>query len=402
MSTSPTQGPSGSQAALTRPKRQEAIQGDTYLEGILREQIRAEQHNRTHSHVKRFVIVGITVEEFLYGPNPFDFSKLEDNFKKICNDYGDLITKDSMSSMRSVRFCMNMIYEVGPQSRRMKKSSDHTFWKFEFTYGDNDNIDARWLYVTTFKPKGAGRTNRYSELLSMAVTDEQAGLLATKVFCDLAACALGWTEPIIFLTPLAKAVFEKSAIESISQVSGWSLAETIKKVNASCQIGSHCFDERIVSTEIAIITAFCGTRNLRDIKRRHSILSETVKKYINNNHTYDKALMMEIFKYAIGGLPEGFDPDTLVGDIERDTIKKMAISRALKDNTQDRALEEIDRRMESASISSDEAEDKKAEMYKVLKELMDERRNLEDGKGVSTSEDPNKQKGCGEPGGSGM
>lgn len=43
--------------------------------------------------------------------------------------------------------------------------------------------------------------------------------------------------------------------------------------------------------EIAIIAAYCVTRNLRDVQLRNSIISKTVKQYKNNQQHTDKTTL---------------------------------------------------------------------------------------------------------------
>lgn len=88
-----------------------------------------------------------------------------------------------------------MIYEVGPESRKVKKHSGDKSWEYEFAYTDGDDINLQWLYVSTFKQEGVQAINKYGDHF-MAIAIKQAGMLATKVFCQLAELAYNLPEKI--------------------------------------------------------------------------------------------------------------------------------------------------------------------------------------------------------------
>jgi hypothetical protein len=57
--------------------------------------------------------------------------ELKRQFKKHCPDYMDPLQINK--ALKAVEFCSKVIYEVGPESRKVKKGTGDKVWKFVFT-----------------------------------------------------------------------------------------------------------------------------------------------------------------------------------------------------------------------------------------------------------------------------
>ncbi|XP_076229469.1 LOW QUALITY PROTEIN: uncharacterized protein LOC143175230 [Nomia melanderi] len=86
---------------------------------------------------KRFKSAGIGAER---ERNLIKLIELRKTFEVHCNDYMDDIVKDQPS--KAVEFCSKVIYEVGPESRKVNKSTEDKVWKFTF------NINKKMLNLS--------------------------------------------------------------------------------------------------------------------------------------------------------------------------------------------------------------------------------------------------------------
>lgn len=73
------------------------------------------------AQAKEYIVVGQTPNDFIndHGTLEFDFVKLQMEFKKICLDYSNPLINDERS--KAVFFCAKVIYEIGPESRHVKR-----------------------------------------------------------------------------------------------------------------------------------------------------------------------------------------------------------------------------------------------------------------------------------------
>lgn len=104
------------------------------------------------AQAREYIVIGQTPNDFIsdHGTLEFDFEKLQMEFKKICLDYSDPLINDERS--KAVFFCAKVIYEIGPESRQVKRGSGDKMWKFNFMYVTQQNkLDVKVAFVSTFK-----------------------------------------------------------------------------------------------------------------------------------------------------------------------------------------------------------------------------------------------------------
>lgn len=134
-----------------------------------------------HLIEKTYEISGITPEDFVkkHAADQFDFSQLQADFKTHCIDYMEALSP-GLPSM-AIDFCAKIIFEVGPESRKVKKGTSDKVWKFIFTKVSVKHV----VFVATYKQE----TSEYkqdSAARHMVVSLKQAGLLALETFSRLA------------------------------------------------------------------------------------------------------------------------------------------------------------------------------------------------------------------------
>ncbi|KAF6207302.1 hypothetical protein GE061_018543 [Apolygus lucorum] len=285
-----------------------------------------------HTLAKRMTIFGITPKEAMeeYGGQGFDFKQLEVAFTEICTDY--LSDYQLETAYKSLEFCCRMIYEVGPESRRVKKKTGHKVWEFVFCYKNEPGtssaeakatVQKKVLYVSTFKSDNATAVVEQADDY-LYINVKQAGMLAVRVFSRVAQLGVRQNPKVYLLTPLAAAVFTKDQISTLCAHVGWEIEDGIKYINNSCQSGSQYFSENDMKMEIAIVAAVNAVKGLCDHTLRDSIIAKTIKQCVHNKHHFSMPLMLRIAEFASGGLPEGFDPEKILRDFEGVKINRRA------------------------------------------------------------------------------
>lgn len=79
---------------------------------------------------KEYMIIKITPEELITAHSGIDLKKINSEFKKHCPDYNAHLSANKKSE--TIEFCSKIIYEVGPETNKVKKGSGVKTWKFYF------------------------------------------------------------------------------------------------------------------------------------------------------------------------------------------------------------------------------------------------------------------------------
>lgn len=275
-----------------------------------------------------YVLAGMTPKDFndLHSAYDTDITGLQKDFKEICEDYGDVLDWDRPS--RAVEFCSKIIFEVGPESRQIKKSDGDRVWKFKFLYKSATNEPlVKVAFVSTFK--ATQPVKQTTEVNKMILTIKQAGLLAMDTFNKL-ACLILVPNGIYLLTPLAGAIFSRKDIAELATELKKGPEEALTIVNSSCQSGGHMLHDS--RAHCAAVEAIVATRNLKDEKLQKSIVVKVVRHYINASKNLDHSKFAIYARYAHGGLPKGMDFSSLEAEFEKAqtfklTAKKIATAR---------------------------------------------------------------------------
>ncbi|CAH0396060.1 unnamed protein product [Bemisia tabaci] len=204
-----------------------------------------QKPNELINHVihAEWYVKGMTYAEFieLHTGAQFNFNELEKQFVKICSDNSEPITKDN-PMMRIFFFCGKVLYEIGPESRKVKNNMGDKTWVMHFPSNINNKLIIITAYISTFKNPSStykGETMDTKRVLTI----KQASHLAVEILGRICTKAATEVKPKILLTPLAGAVFSKEDIIKLSGVLKVNLGTVVGVVNKSCQSESHYLDE---------------------------------------------------------------------------------------------------------------------------------------------------------------
>ena len=127
-----------------------------------------------HGIAEVYDVVGITPEKFTkeFSGQAFYYLDLQKKFKKHCKDYNNALQLQTKSM--AVEFAAEIIYKVGPESRKVKSRQLDKTWRFNFDY---DNNEKHYVFVSTFKTTTYVPTDADYE---MTISVKQASMLAME------------------------------------------------------------------------------------------------------------------------------------------------------------------------------------------------------------------------------
>lgn len=279
------------------------------------------------SHIidKTYDMVLMTPDDFLnkHGGAEFDLDKLKVDFLTHVKDYNNVIQKDVGSY--SINFCSRILYEIGPDSRKVKKATGDRTWALVFMYEAangkpisqseittrglrGEEIEKHTVYVSTFKQDGANYVYE-NTANTMSLTMKQAALLSHQTFERLVTYSFANSKGAL-LTPLCGACFSRNDINKMAKELGMSRVNLVIALNQSTQSGGHYLDRS--DGNMAVCAAIAATRNLKEETVRRSIVTKTTKQYIAKGKNLDKVKLAIVAKYATGGVPAEFSYENLI------------------------------------------------------------------------------------------
>lgn len=295
-----------------------------------------------HVEAKTYLMRLVTPDDFqkAHDSAQFDFDTLSKAFARICLDYLDPIVIGQGSY--AIDFCSKIIYEIGPESRRVKATTGDKTWKFVFVYSaevfhtkeqerkkrENSSYvmvpyqtddparkpaRVRSCFVATFK---ASTTNPPQDVTidngRLILTVKQASLLAVHTLNCINKALVNNQPPARMLTPLAGAVFSKNDIEKLAAKLKKSQIEVLCTINSSCQAGGQYLHES--RTEVAAVAAIVATRGIKDQNTKVSIINKTIRQFmaVKKHHEFDPIMFGIYAEHANGGVPQGCDAETLM------------------------------------------------------------------------------------------
>lgn len=286
-------------------------------------EISGRDPNEIKSHSLGFdgLLLGITTSELSerYGGIQFDFKDLETEFTKACRDYPHSIFQGTRS--KALEFAAVMMYNVGPETRAVKKPGTDKRWKFRIIMEETADVPEKGkiicntIYVSTFKnsepPKLQPKFNKNQILLTV----KQASLLALKVLSRVVGLCLETNH--VIMTPLAGAIFSKNDLQKIVDESKAiiptiTLEGVIVGIIQSCQSGGQYLENS--RAHIAVAAAVCATQNMKDDLLRKQIIGKTFKQYISSGKEFNKRLYNVYLRYSTGGIPQEYMPDRLIAE----------------------------------------------------------------------------------------
>lgn len=268
-----------------------------------------------HDEAKMYNILGMTPADVgaTHAGMQFDFGELEAEFARVCVDYRSGLNKTTRSY--ALEFAVKIIYEVGPESRQVKKGQMDKRWKFRFAMPGKK---FSCVYVASYKnnepPIAQPRVDKNMLILTM----KQASLLAQVTFGE--AIKICYTDEQVLMSPLCGAIFSKRDIEEINRVCGRadnpdSVSSTLRMLSQSCQSGGHYLEHS--DCTVAVVAAVCATRNMTDQKTRNQIITKTYKQYIGANKQFSMEMYEALCQFATGGVPADHSAKRLVEIFEQ-------------------------------------------------------------------------------------
>lgn len=281
--------------------------------------------------LKEYEITGYTLEDFQtrHGGADFDFDDIQKEFEKHCTDYAkDLEPK---VASKAVHFCSVVLFEIGPESRKVKKGTGDKTWKLFFPVANEAGVVTKHVvHISTFK--GEGAVYKASNTgTGMLLTLKMAGLLAQVVFSKIVRLAYSSAESVKLMTPLAGACFSKDDILEFASAFDMSAVDILVAISQSTQTGGHYLPNSDVN--IAVICAVSATRGLKDVNLQKSIVVKTLKQYIAKGRKPDIEKMNVVARFATGGVPLKFSYEEIIQRYESvQQVSLLQAMRGLKDS----------------------------------------------------------------------
>ncbi|KZC08163.1 hypothetical protein WN55_10034 [Dufourea novaeangliae] len=224
-----------------------------------------------HTVAKEYNVVGMTVKDFLdkHTDMEFNLTELRKMFKLHCHDYMENLVLDKAS--KAVEFCSKVIYEVGPESRKVKKGTGDKVWKFVFKKKVDNKEVSHFVFIATYKQENAEFKPDNTQN-TMILSLKQAALLGHDTFARLVE--IGLNSHKILLTPLAGACFCKEDVGKLAVDLRLDIEIVINSINQSTQGGGHY----LVNSDIdfAICGAYAATKNVKDEGLKKSIVVKVI------------------------------------------------------------------------------------------------------------------------------
>jgi len=270
----------------------------------------------THGMAKEYSITGISPLEFIdkHSGLDFDVDSLRLEFKKHCDDYMTDLMLERKS--KAVEFCSKIIYEIGPESRKVKKGTGDKVWKFIFSVKVNNIEEKHSVFVATYKQENAQFVQDH-QAKSMILTLKQSGLIAMETFSRLVK--IGYTKNMKLMTPLAGACFSKDDLNSMAKDLQKSEVDLLIAINQSTQGGGQYLAWSDI--DIAVCASIAATRNVKEEPLKRGIVVKVLKQYMNKGKTPSKERMLIISRYATGGVPSEFAYDELIRMFDSEQVK---------------------------------------------------------------------------------
>lgn len=275
-----------------------------------------------HTIAREYELVGITSKEFMDKHTGMDFNltELRRAFKLHCDDYMEDLVDDVKS--KAVEFCSKVIYEVGPESRKVRKGTGDKVWKFVFTR--NDDQTKHFVFIATYKQENA-EFKPESNLNTMVLSLKQAALLVHETLARLVV--FGMSQSKILLTPLAGACFCKEDLPKLAESLEVPLVNLLISINQSTQGGGHYLSHSDI--DIAICAAHAATRNVKDENLKKNIVVKLIKQYMTQGMQPNKDRIKLISRYATGGVPVEYSYEN-INDLITSEQKTFAALKAKK------------------------------------------------------------------------
>lgn len=283
-----------------------------------------------HQSHEMFEMKGITLADFesKHSSAGFDMATIRRDFGTHCPDFNVEAFADGQK-YKCIEFCSYILYQIGPESRRIQRAQGDKTWIFKFDNGPVDNAKNEYeesngvvkgvhqVTVSTWKVDNKGY--RYENSVSIQkLSMKAAGLLAVDILRKIIIA-----KSIEIFTPLAGACFSKQDIENIASIVGKSKEDCYIAINASAQSGGQHLEYS--DANLAAVCVMSATR-MMDVKDRVDFTTKIVKQYIAAKKVPKVATIMELVPFAAGGVPSALKAEVLIQKF--DAAHEAAINRA--------------------------------------------------------------------------
>lgn len=204
------------------------------------------------------------------------------------------------------------MFEVGPESRKVKRSTADKVWKFRFCYKVQEKLVVKTAFVCTFKGAEA-KNEQTNDKDKMIMSVKQAGLLVMDTFCKLIEFGLGSNPLVALLTPLCGAIFSRDDIESMAQDLDWTNLKVLVTINSSAQSGGHYLPTSDMACAVVCsIVATQGLASRGKNNERKSIVTKILTQYTALKKDYVEEHVVTFGRYANGGLVAGMSANNMI------------------------------------------------------------------------------------------
>lgn len=212
-----------------------------------------------------------------------NYAKLLEDFKYVITDFEEI--KDKTKGYFFINFASRVIYEVGPEARKVKKGTIKT-WNYSIPVKSGNENVLNFISISTYKGDGeVYEPSKDKRLLKL--TTKMAGILAIECMFNI-TCAYPTT---IMLTPLSSAIITRDSVARVVDELKVKANTICNIINSSVQSGGQYL--RYSTHSCAKAAILSGTRNMKDIKTKEMIIRKMDKQY-DNIH---KLMNVEEFKF---------------------------------------------------------------------------------------------------------
>lgn len=276
----------------------------------------------SHAEIKKTItILGITPDDFsnVYSSAEFNYDTLKSTFRQYCKDFGDILKSDSES--KALEFSAKILFELGPYIRTEKKNKGDKAIRFRFPYvkkeGATQELSIKVVIVSTFRE---GAYTKMEDGGKMIMTFKQAGLLAMETFCQALDFCYQQNGALL-MTSLCGAIYSRDVIDDIAKELKLDNLTTLTIVNQSTSAGGQYLPYSDMSCAIA--STIAATKRVSDKNVRSMMVLKVVKQYSHKGKPYYPERFKVFAEYALGGVPPGMDPETLIDNFTNIQIAKV-------------------------------------------------------------------------------
>ncbi|AOF41425.1 nucleocapsid, partial [Seattle Prectang virus] len=268
---------------------------------------------------KDIIILGLTPESFVkeYAAVEFNFTDLCKTFATHCKDFLEDLSMTTQS--QSLEFSAKILFEVGPYIRNEKKSKGDKAIRFRFPYiKDGKELSCHSVIVSTFRENVYNTKDNTDKV--MVITFKQAGMLAMITFNKM--INLAWNNGgSVLMTPLCGAVYSRESINDMAIELKMSENNVIMMINCSTTTGGQHLDESDLAC--AVVSMIATTKKVASKDIRNMMITKVIKQYSAKHKQYDSAKFAVLSKYALGGVPQGMDAETLIENFSNIQISEV-------------------------------------------------------------------------------